>query len=173
VHGRRPNRSRAAILSVLRTSAQNCGALGATIKVDKKTVYPSLIRRAFRGASIEIRAYSSRLRRNSSNPLFKINLTNAIARDACGRLRRRSWLVSKKRSLLNLHLNIFIVHKNYIRVRFTDEKKTPAQLEGFTERPLRPEEVLSWRQSWGTRFSIHPRSRGGSTVYQVQEGIGV
>lgn len=165
-HGRRPNRSQAAVLSVLRKAARQSRGGALTIKVDKKSTYPALIKRAFAHVHIEIKAFSSRLKRDASNPLFRINLTNAIARDLCGRLRRRSWLVSKKRWFLNQHLKIFLAYRNYVRIRFNDESQTPAQLEGFAPRPLRPDELLSWRQSWGAARSIHPLSSGKSTVLQ-------
>ncbi len=173
MHGRRPQRSRAAVSSVLKRTAMLCPK-GFTyeLKTDKKTTYPDLVRRSFVNRSAVLHTYSSKLPRDSSNPLFKINLTNAIARDLMGRLRRRSWLVTKRRCYLNLHLNLLCAYRNFIRVRFNDESKTPAQLEGFVHRRLRPGELFNWRQDWGKSRSIHPLSRGDTTVARFHARMG-
>jgi transposase-like protein len=55
--------------------------------------------------------------RGTFNPLFPINTTLAMTRDNLGRLRRQSWLVTKERRCLRLHMNLFTVYRNYIRVR--------------------------------------------------------
>ena len=89
------------------------------------------------------------------NPLFRINHAEAMARDLNGRLRRESWLVSKKRKFLNLQLELYMAHKNFVRVRFNGEQKTPAQLIGLADEKATPTRLLSWRQDWGAR-SIHP-----------------
>jgi len=91
------------------------------------------------------------------NPLFPINHTEAMARDLMGRLRRDSWLVSKKRRYLDLGLALFAAYRNYVRARFNGEDESPAQRLGFVNRRLRVGEVLSWRQDWG-RGSIRPDS---------------
>jgi hypothetical protein len=167
--GRRPHRSRAAVSSVLKVTSGSCSP-GHTyvFKTDKKTTYPELIRRVFADMNCVIQTYSSRLPRDSSNPLFRINLTNAMARDLTGRLRRRSWLVSKRRHFLNLQLHLLCAYRNFVRVRFNDESKTPAQIEGFVPRRLRPEDLFTWRQDWGARKSIHPLSPGGTTVQEFK-----
>jgi hypothetical protein len=101
--------------------------------------------------------------RNTHNPLFPINTTLAMTRDNCGRLRRRSWLVTKKAERLQNHLHIFIIYRNYVRRRFNRDKETdtPAKFLGLLPRNLHRCEVLAWRQDWGDR-SIHPMSRHGS-----------
>jgi hypothetical protein len=93
--------------------------------------------------------------RDVSNPLFAINQTEAMARDLVGRLRRLSWLVSKKRRYLDLGLAIFIAWRNLVRRRFNHEECSPAQALGFTPRRMSAEELCSWRQDWGRR-SVHP-----------------
>jgi len=85
-----------------------------------------------------------------------------MSRDNCGRLRRKSWLVSKAARFLKAHLDIFAVYRNYVRKRFNrdEPKRAPACLLGLLERRLWPDEALRWRQDWGRR-SIHPVSLSG------------
>jgi len=75
----------------------------------------------------------------------------ALARDLMGRLRRRSWLVSKKRRYLDLGLQLFAAYRNLVRRRFNRDDFSPAQFLGFTSRRLRVGELLGWRQDWGER----------------------
>mgnify|MGYP001826957005 CR=1 FL=1 len=105
----------------------------------------------------------STLARGTYNPLFPINHTEAMARDLNGRLRRESWLVSKKRCFLNLQLELYAAYRNFIRPRFNGEKDSPARLVGWLPRCLCSHEVLSWRQDWGA-LSGHPLSRGAEPV---------
>ena len=97
----------------------------------------------------------SKVPRMDWNPLFPINHTEAMARDLMGRLRRESWLVSKKGWCLDLHLQLFMAYRNYVRTRFNRDRESPAQLLGYVDRLMKPTELLSWRQDWGGR-SIHP-----------------
>jgi hypothetical protein len=121
---------------------------------DKKTVYASLLRRFF-GTGIPHTKISSKQRRDQTNPLRHINLTNAMARDLNGRLRRESWLVSKARRYLRLQLHVFAAYRNFVRRRVNRRPQTPAQILGFLPRPAKVEELLTWRQDWKGR-SIHP-----------------
>jgi hypothetical protein len=66
-------------------------------------------------------------KRDVSNPLFAINQTEAMARDLMGRLRRQSWLVSKKRRYLDIALALFIAWRNLVRRRFNYDEESPAQ----------------------------------------------
>jgi hypothetical protein len=93
----------------------------------------------------------------------------AMTRDNMGRLRRRSWLVTKVGEQLHNHLALFTVYRNYVRQRFNRDRKkeTPARILKLLPRQLFEHEVLAWRQDWGDR-SIHPMSLSGSkTVRQV------
>ena len=103
------------------------------------------------------------LARMTWNPLFPINHTEAMLRDLMGRLRRESWLVSKRRRYLDLGLQVFIAFRNYVRRRFNGDEESPAQLLGFVPRRLTPGELLSWRQDWG-RCSLHPLDPRGRSV---------
>src|SRR5204863_144381 len=82
--------------------------------------------------------------RSTHNPLFAINTTMAMTRDNLGRLRRRSWLVTKVGGQLQNHLALFTVYRNYVRRRFNRDKEneTPAQILKLLPRRLRNHEVV-------------------------------
>lgn len=130
---------------------------------DEKASYPRLAREAFGRSRLVHSRTSSKIARRSWNPLFPINHTEAMARDLMGRIRRESWLVSKKRRYLDLGLQLWMAYRNYLRRRFNYDKQSPAQLLGFVPRRMTPGELLSWRQDWG-KHSIHPLSRRGATI---------
>jgi hypothetical protein len=55
-----------------------------------------------------------------------------MTRDNLGRLRRQSWLVTKKGEYLRGHMNLFLVYRNYVRKRFNRDKEphSPACASG-------------------------------------------
>jgi hypothetical protein len=109
------------------------------------------------------------LPRDTKNPLFAINHTDAMLRDNCGRLRRRSWLVSKKARYLRLQLELFTAYRNWHRKRTNDDEKglTPGVVMKLLPRRLEWREMLAWRQDWQQR-SIHPASvTGRETVLEA------
>src|SRR6185295_2853151 len=133
--------------SLRRTLARAAALVSTRQKVlfetDKKSSYFELARETFGRDRLVHERTSSRLPRTVANPLFPINHTEAMARDLMGRLRRESWLCSKKRRYLDLGLQIFITYRNYVRRRFNFDRESPAQLLGFVERRLSETEVLS------------------------------
>jgi hypothetical protein len=133
------------------------------LESDEKSSYPRLAREVFSRRRLVHRRTNSKVVRNTSNPLFPINHEEALARDLVGRLRRDSWLVSKKRRYLDLALQLHTAFRNLVRRRFNHDQESPAQLLGFAPRRLKAEELLSWRQEWGWR-SVHPLSRSGASV---------
>ncbi len=133
---------------------------------DKKHLYCKLLRR-YLGPDASHTKISSKRKRDQTNPLRHINLTNAMARDLSGRLRRESWLVSKARRYLRLQLYVFAAYRNFIRRRVNAKQPTPAELLGFLRRPARFEELLSWRQDWRWR-SIHPLARWQESIAEVR-----
>ena len=154
--GRRQSRSRATVRSVLRRGAEIVrGASAVVLESDEKSTYPALARQVFGENRLIHERTSSKMPRHTWNPLFPINHTEAFARDLVSRLRRDSWLVSKRRWFLNLHLELFAAYRNYVRPRFNRDRKTPAELLGFIKRPLTIGRLMSWRQDWGPG-SIHP-----------------
>ena len=155
--GKRRNRSRQVCRRVLATLGRHCDAhTRPRFRTDKKLSYPGLIRERFGIDAPHLRVHSRR-RRDPTNPLHRINLTLARARDLMGRLRRRSWLVTKDRRFLDLHLAAFMCYRNYTQSRFNKDDESPAQMLGFLPRKLTLGELLSWRQDHQDR-SIHPLS---------------
>ena len=162
--GPRANESSRVVRNVLREGARmtrNCETIA--LETDEKTTYPPLARAAFGRDRLEHSRTNSELARQTWNPLFPINHTEAMARDLLGRLRRRSWLVSKKRACLDLGMHLWMAYRNYVRLRFNRDKRSPAQKLGFVRRRLRPTQLLSWRQDWGKQ-SIHPLARRSESV---------
>jgi len=163
-YGRRKNLSRRSVLRTLKRGADLCRSLKTVrLSSDQKTTYPFLARCVFGGKRLVHTRTNSELPRTPWNPLFPINHAEAMARDLMGRLRRESWLVSKKRRFLDLGLQLWMAYRNYVRRRFNPDKESAAQLLGFAPRRLRPEELFTWRQDWGGE-SIHPCSTGRRTV---------
>ena len=153
--GRRPSRSRAAVRNALRKGASLCRGLSSIVlETDEKSTYPVLAKEVF-GEKLVHTTTPSTAPRTTWNPLFPINHTEAVVRDLNGRLRRESWLVSKRRWFLNLQLQIYTAFRNFVRPRFNRDTQTPAQLLGWMPQPLTTHQLLSWRQDWGTR-SGHP-----------------
>src|SRR5688572_19582975 len=134
------------------------------IETDLKRSYPALIQEVLgQGRKFAHGQTSSKRTRDVSNPLFAINQTEAIARDLMGRLRRQSWLASKKRRYLDLGLAMFMTWRNLVRRRFNHDEQSPAELLGFVRRRMSEEELCSWRQDWGRR-SIHPLAWNADSI---------
>jgi len=148
--GPRRDLSPRSLRRTLRRGAEIAVALDTVrLRTDEKSSYPNLAKEAFGEERLEHARTNSKLPRTSWNPLFPINHTEAMARDLLGRLRRDSWLVSKKRRYLDLGLQVFAAYRNLVRRRFNRDEASPAQLLGFARRPLRVGELLGWRQDWG------------------------
>ena len=129
-----------------------------TLVCDLKRTYPRLAKRALGDRLLAVDAYSSKLPRDTTNPLFRINHALAMARDLTSRLRRRSWLASKKREFLALHLGAILCYRNYIRCRINDAPESAAMAAGFVDRRLTFAEAVAWRQDLGD-FSVLPVQR--------------
>jgi transposase-like protein len=160
--GRRQDQSRECTRRVLLQLARLQPTGEVTLRSDDKAMYGVLVREIF-GERMRHETTPGTRVRDKYNPLFAINVTLAMTRDLCGRLRRKSWLVTKKADCLQDHLHVFTIYRNYVRRRFNydEETETPAKLLGLLPRNLHAHEVLAWRQDWGER-SIHPMSHSGS-----------
>jgi hypothetical protein len=92
-----------------------------------------------------------------------INSTDSMLRDNNGRLRRRTWLVTKTARCLALQLAVFQAYRNWVRQRTNRGPKgvTAGVHIGAISRQLSPGESIRWRQDWGQR-SIHPTSQTGA-----------
>ena len=161
-HGRRPDQSSQCVRAVLQALADLVPDGNVVLHTDQKASYATIAASVF-GDRLRHVTTAGTLVRDTHNPLFPINTTLAMSRDNCGRLRRRSWLVTKQARRLQDQMTIFLVYRNYVRRRFNRDKEpeTPARLLGLLPRQLRRHEVLAWRQDWGDR-SIHPMSHDGS-----------
>ena len=150
--GRRRNRSAAVCRYTLRRAAKvRPSARLVILGTDEKTSYPGYAVEAFKGRRLVHHQTPSVDPRGHGTPLFAINHTEAMLRDLTGRLRRESWLVSKLRKYLNLHLGLYAAWRNWVRPRFNRDRCSPGQLAGFSARRLEPSELVGWRQDWAGR----------------------
>ena len=171
-NGKRPDQSLVCVRRLLERFAKRLPEGRAILQTDQKSSYATLARELF-GDRLEHETTSSKRHRGVHNPLFPINTTLAMSRDNLGRLRRKSWLVSKKRQYLRAHAGLFVAYRNYIRHRFNRDKeqRSPAQVLGLASRRFEAPEVLAWRQDW-RQNSIHPTSHSGqSTVAAIAQRI--
>ena len=166
--GPRRDTSHRSVRRTFERGAQLTGDLARIILItDEKPSYVPLARRIFGAGRLAHGRTNSKLPRTTCNPLFPINHTEAMARDLMGRLRRESWLVSKRRRYLDIALHVFIAYRNFVRRRYNWDERSPAQVLGLLPRRLSPGEILSWRQD-GSRLSIHPLARRAESVEQWQ-----
>jgi len=170
-HGRRKDRSRRAILRTLKRGSELV-APDATVllSTDEKSTYPGLARMAFGAARLTHSTTSSRVARMTWNQLFPINHEDARMHEKLGRLRRRSWLASKRRRYLDHALQLHMAFRNLIRTRFNYDRESPAELLGFVPRRLTRWEALGWSQRWGKR-SLHPLSPRGRSVARYEAAL--
>ena len=165
----RKDHSRRSIQRTLKRGAELTRKLAKVLfSSDEKSSYPGLAKDAFGASRLEHSTTHSELPRETWNPLFPINHTEAMARDLMGRLRRESWLVSKRRRYLDIALHVFIAYRNYVRRRFNRDECSPAQRLGLLPRRLTIGRLLSWRQEAGRR-SLHPLARRAESVESWQE----
>ncbi|MBX3464310.1 MAG: hypothetical protein KF830_14155 [Planctomycetes bacterium] len=159
--GRRRDRGNECVRRVLGRMQQLLEGRQATLLTDEKASYARQCRRRF-GEQVVHRTVPSTLPRTVYNPLFAINLTDAMLRDNNGRLRRRSWLVSKRGPRLGLQLELFAAYRNWHRRRHNDDPAdtTPGVVLQLCRRSLTIAELVAWRQDW-RRSSIHPASVTG------------
>lgn len=166
--GKREDRSDLCVREALAALALKAPSGGIGLLTDMKVSYGPIARSIF-GDRLEHQVTSSKRCRDRSNPLFAINVTMAMTRDNCGRLRRRSWLVTKTAERLQEHLLLFTIYRNYVRRRFNRDarRETPATLLRLLPRHLHRHEVLAWRQDWGD-LSIHPMSNCAARTVRAE-----
>ena len=153
--GTRRDRSRLCVRATLRFLRARLAEPDITLRSDQKSSYATLATEIF-GSSVTHETTSSLLARGTFNPLFPINHTFAVSRDLCGRLRRKTWLVTERRRCLQLQMHLFVAYRNYVRDARVEVKGiTPACHLKLLPRPLTTKEVLTWRQDWGP-LSMHP-----------------
>ncbi len=161
-HGKRRDRSRLCVQLALRRCKELLGERRATLLTDEKALYGSLKQKLF-GDQLAHETVSGKAPRTTWNPLFPINHTEAMLRDNCGRLRRRSWLASKQARYLRRQLDLFAAYRNWCRPRTNHEPQqlAPGVVLRLLQRNLEAQELLAWRQDW-RGLSIHPTSTDGT-----------
>ena len=159
--GKRRDRGRNSVRRTLGRLRTLLAGQAGVLMTDEKALYARLCRQRF-GDQIGHHTVPSTLPRTAYNPLFAINLTDAMLRDNNGRLRRRTWLVSKRGRYLRLQLEIFAAYRNWHRRRHNadPENLPPGAHLQLCRRQLQIPELLAWRQDWRQR-SIHPGSATG------------
>ena len=169
-YGVREDRSPQACREVLARAAAFRPAAGrVAVNTDCKTTYPTYLVEAFGSQVLVHQTTPGSDPRDGRSPLAAINLTEAMMRDLGGRLRRESWLTSKKRQWLNLHLSLYCGWRNWVRPRFNRDTRCPGEIAGFAERRLKRGEVVGWRQDWG-RKSPSPYGNGTKGVSDEWRG---
>lgn len=160
-HGRRPDHGHRCVRKVLARLKRLLDGKAAILVTDEKAAYAALCRKKVAG-DVQHLTVSGRAVRSVYNPLFVVNLTEAMLRDNSGRLRRRTWLVSQKRSRLLLQLHLFQAYRNWTRRRTNKDPEglTPGVQLGLLPGQLGFDELAGWRQDWRGR-SIHPASVTG------------
>lgn len=162
--GKRRDQTRRALIAVAFSMVESLRhrkevPTGIQIRTDKKSTYGEILqlvmKRRLPGVHLDHRTYKGDgYKRDWMNPLFRINHSLALLRDRVSRLRRRSWLVSKRRRFLNLMATTFVCVRNYIRPWKNGEQQSPAQRAGALSRRITFKECLGWRQDWGVGKSV-------------------
>jgi hypothetical protein len=162
-YGRRVDRGHDCVRRSFGRMQRLLGGRPAVLATDLKSTYASMCRRRF-GVQVAHERIAGTAPRNEFNPLLPINNTELTLRAVTARLRGETWLISKERRYLALHLALFQAYRNWHRQRFNGDPPgtTPGVCLGVVPRMLECDELLAWRQDW-RRTSIHPASADGAT----------
>jgi hypothetical protein len=128
----------------------------AVLRSDDHHAYRRSIRRV-PGCRITHRVTSSKERRDQGNPLWEVNLLDALIRHSQANHRRETLAWSKRRQGAAERLAVLLGWRNYIKQRWEKgDAETPGMLVGLTDRPLTVEEVLRGRL-FRSRVELPPR----------------
>ena len=115
------------------------------VSTDEKVTYPGILAESFGERPVAHHRSSSRIKRDTRNPLFHINHTLAMLRDGSSRLVRRTWAHAKLRQRLEQHLWIYVGWRNFIRgVTNKRKRETPAMAVGIEQVPWTARGILTW-----------------------------
>ena len=119
--------------------------LYAVVHSDAHQSYPRAIRECH--CEISHKVTSSRDHRDRRNSLWSINLLDALIRHSGSNHKRETLAWSKRRQSSADRLVIFLVWRNYIKVRREKNPKgpTPAMAKGMVDHRLTVEEIFSER----------------------------
>ena len=142
----RKSQSRAVVRSCLEAvEAHRAPDSALTLFSDQKATYPKLISETCSGSVLHVRI-SGKARRNTENPLFRINHNFAMMRDGISRLVRRNWGYSKKLECKQAHFWIYVGYKNYVRPYTNkDQKPSAASKLGVSPRRYSLAEATAWK----------------------------
>jgi len=116
-----------------------------TIRSDDHRAYP----RAFAkpGVKVTHRVTSSKARRDERNPLWEVNVLDAMIRHSTAAHKRETIAWAKRRQASIEKLSILQVWRNYIKQRREKGARiTPAMMMGLASRPWRVRDVLASRR---------------------------
>jgi transposase-like protein len=121
------------------------GARRIELHSDENPAYPRAFRR-LPALAVEHRTVSSRAARTSRNPLFAINLFDALVRHSCANHKRETIAFSKRASGGLARMWVMLVWRNYVKW-FSERRRggTPAMRAGVCGRRLSVGEILRWR----------------------------
>jgi len=131
------------------------GGQGITIISDMHKSYPPAIRAI--QAIVHHERISSKVLRDRNNKMCEINLLDGLIRHGQANHKRETWSWAKRRGMSALRLAIYLVWRNYVRVRWKKRcRATPAMEIGLLERRLRVADVLGQRL-FIARAGLHGR----------------
>ena len=144
-HGRPDPRSVELEVSAL-LAIVTAGSTHVTIHSDEHEDYPRAIRRQ-RHLTVEHRTISSRAARTSRNPLFAINLVDALIRHSGANHKRETIAFSKRRQSGADRLWLWLCWRNYVK-SFSERKRdgTTAMRAGVTNRRWSLKEIFRARR---------------------------
>jgi|688.fasta_scaffold05449_11 transposase-like protein len=142
----RVSQSRAVVTRCMEVLARHRDPRDLLVLVsDLKTSCPSIIHQTL-GEKVAHVQISSKLARNTQNPLFAINHLFAMMRDNISRLVRRNWGCSKLLERKQEHYWIYAGNRNYIRPRTNrDRRPSAASKLGLVPRRLGMAEAIAWK----------------------------
>jgi YD repeat-containing protein len=143
--GVRRSESKQAVAKVLEQLETALPANGPVdVSSDSKATYPKLLAQRFGARVRHVRMPSNR-KTAVFDPLFPVNHTLAMARDALSRLVRQTWAASKRRSWLERHLWIWVAWRNYCRTRTNAVEETPAMALKLCQSRFSVQSLTAWR----------------------------
>ncbi|MEZ4388509.1 MAG: hypothetical protein R3D98_13250 [Candidatus Krumholzibacteriia bacterium] len=117
-------------------------ALEIIVRSDDHRAYPWAIR-TLAGVIVDHQVTSSREHRNVQNPLWEINYLDLLIRQCSSNHKRETIAASKRRAVSAYRLAIFLVWRNYVKLRWERRcRATAAMLVGLFGRALTVEEIL-------------------------------
>ncbi len=132
----------AALLAIV-----TAGATRLELHTDEHRDYPRALARQRHLTEVQHRTTSSRAARTTKNPLWSMNLVDALIRHSGADQKRETIAFAKRRQSAAERLWIFLVWRNYVK-SFSERKRdaTPAMRAGVCERRHTLKEILAVRR---------------------------